>query len=160
MSPLRHGGHHQHVHAPGSFVQAVEAVCDSRGLKLTPMRRRVLELIAVAGKPVKAYELLDQLRPEVARAAPTQVYRALDFLMEHGFIHKLESINAFTGCHHPDQQHTVPFFICERCGHATEFCDSRVSSMLIAHAQALGFTPHAQTLEVHGLCAQCRGAAP
>ncbi|HWT16159.1 MAG TPA: transcriptional repressor [Patescibacteria group bacterium] len=155
MSPLRRGGH-QHTHAPVSFVHAVEAACDTRGLKLTPMRRRVLELIAIADRPVKAYDLLDQLRPEVARAAPTQVYRALDFLIEHGFIHKLESINAYTGCHHPAERHTVPFFICDQCGAATEFCDSQVATQLIAHAHALGFTPRAQTLEVHGVCSTCR----
>ena len=103
-------------------------------------------------------DLLDQLRPEVARAAPTQVYRALDFLIEHGFIHKLESINAYTGCHHPAERHTVPFFICDQCGAATEFCDSQVAAQLVAHAHALGFTPHAQTLEVHGICADCREA--
>ena len=157
MSPLRHGLH-QHVHAPVSFVHAVEAVCDTRGLKLTPMRRRVLELIALSDKPVKAYDLLDSLRPEVARAAPTQVYRALDFLVEHGFIHKLESINAFTSCHHPAESHSAPFFICSRCGGATEFCDSKVAEMLIAHAAQLGFTAQAQTLEVHGVCARCTEA--
>ena len=158
MSPLRRGGHqHAHAHAPVSFVHAVEAACDARGLKLTPMRQRVLELIAASGKPVKAYDLLDQLRPDVVRAAPTQVYRALDFLIEHGFIHKLESINAYTSCHHPDQRHTVPFFICDECGNAIEFCDSKVAAQLIAHADALGFMPRAQTLEVQGVCAACRG---
>ena len=158
MSPLRRETRHQHVHAPRSFVHAVEAVCDTRGLKLTPMRRRVLELLALSDKPVKAYDLLDALRPEVVRAAPTQVYRALDFLIEHGFIHKLESINAYTSCHHPAEQHSVPFFICDRCGSATEFCDSHVAELLVGHAAALGFTAHAQTLEVHGVCAQCAGA--
>ena len=156
MSPLRAG--HEHTHAPTSFVHAVAAACDARGLKLTAMRRRVLELIAVADKPVKAYDLLDQLRPEVARAAPTQVYRALDFLVENGFVHKLESINAFTSCHHPAERHTVPFFICSRCGGATEFCDSKVAEMLVAHAAKLGFTAQAQTLEVHGVCARCTGS--
>ena len=135
MSPLRAG--HEHTHAPTSFVLAVAAACDARGLKLTAMRRRVLELIA----------------------APTQVYRALDFLVENGFVHKLESINAFTSCHHPAERHTVPFFICSRCGGATEFCDSKVAEMLVAHAAKLGFTAQAQTLEVHGVCARCTGAA-
>lgn len=157
MSPLR-VGQHQHAHAPHSFVHAVEAACETRGLKLTPMRRRVLELIALSSKPVKAYDLLDSLRPDVARAAPTQVYRALDFLIEHGFIHKLESINAYTSCHHPAESHSVPFFICDRCGAATEFCDSKVADMLNAHAASLGFTARAQTLEVHGLCAACASA--
>jgi Fur family transcriptional regulator, zinc uptake regulator len=149
---------HQHEHAPMDFVRAVQSACERRDLNLTSMRKRVLELIAYADRPVKAYDLLDQLRPEMVRAAPTQVYRALDFLIEHGFIHKLESINAYTGCHHPAEQHTVPFFICDRCGAATEFCDSKVAEMLIGHARSLGFTAHAQTLEVHGVCARCTGA--
>jgi Fur family zinc uptake transcriptional regulator len=84
------------------------------------------------------------------------VYRALDFLLEHGFIHKLESINAYTGCHHPSEKHTVPFFICDTCSSATELCDSKVASLLIRQAEQLGFTPAAQTLEVHGVCARCR----
>lgn len=156
MNRLRQRGHH-HAHAPGSFVHEVEGACAARGLKLTPMRRRVLELIALSDKPIKAYDLLDRLRSDVEKAAPTQVYRALDFLIEHGFIHKLESINAFTQCPHPTERHAVPFFICDQCGAATEFCDSSVAAQLNAHAHALGFQPRAQTLEVHGICVDCRG---
>ncbi len=148
--------HHRHVHAPMRFVHEVESACERRGLRLTPLRKRVLELIAGDEKPVKAYDLLDRLREHTGKSAPPTVYRALDFLLENGFIHKLESINAYTGCHHPSERHSAPFFICDQCGHATEFCNSEVAELLMKHAHELGFVPQAQTLEVHGICARCR----
>lgn len=147
-----------HVHDAPGFVAAVERACHERGLRLTPIRSRVLELIAQAGKPVKAYELLEWVREKkgVGADAPPTVYRALDFLMANGFVHKLESVNAFVACHHPNSaQHSVPFLICDRCHGAVELEDLEVVSQLEVRAKALGFQPQAQTLEVHGLCARC-----
>ena len=154
-----------HVHDAKSFVRAVELACQERGLRLTPIRARVLRLVAQAGKPVKAYDLLDMVRSEegVGADAPPTVYRALDFLLANGFIHKLQSVNAFVACHHPSTaQHSVPFLICDRCHNAVELEDADVVASLDERARALGFVPQAQTLEVHGLCAQCvqRDLAP
>lgn len=107
--------HTHHEGDPAGFVNAVSHASEQRGLRLTPLRKEVLELVAAAGKPVKAYDLLDQLRERHGNAAPPTVYRALDFLLEQGFIHKLESINAFVSCHHPAEAHQVPFLICDVC---------------------------------------------
>lgn len=149
-----------HVHDADAFVSEVERVCEKRGLRLTPIRAHALRLIADAERPVKAYELLDLMKATHDAAAPPTVYRALDFLFEHGFIHKLTSINAFVGCHHPGgEQHAVPFLICDRCHSATELEDRQVVESLDIRARALGFVPQAQTLEVHGLCAECAKAA-
>lgn len=152
-----------HVHDASAFVAAVERACRERGLRLTPVRARVLGLIAQAHTPLKAYDLLDLIREgnrdrdaSPGAAAPPTVYRALDFLLANGFIHKLESVNAFVACHHPDaDQHSVPFLICNRCHAAVELEDRKVVALLDASARALGFEPQAQTLEVHGLCARC-----
>lgn len=154
---MKHRAEHQHRHDPERLIGEVERACDARGLRLTPLRRRVLELVTHDTKPVKAYDLLDRLRGERDGAAPPTVYRALDFLLEHGFIHKLESVNAFTSCHHPADRHTVPFLICDVCASATELCDERVANLLVQEARALGFTPQAQTIEVHGICRACGG---
>ena len=151
-----------HVHDADGFVDAVERACAERGLRLTPIRARVLQLVADAGKPIKAYDLLEQIRLDrdgdaaSGSAAPPTVYRALDFLLANGFIHKLESINAFVACHHPNAaQHSVPFLICDRCHSAIELEDASIVATLDAAARAHGFAPQAQTLEVHGLCARC-----
>ena len=154
-------GHH--VHDADGFVAAVERACSERGLRLTPIRARVLELVAGQGRPVKAYDLLELLKSDAAAdavgaAAPPTIYRALDFLLANGFIHKLESVNAFVACHHPSTaQHSVPFLICDRCHSAVELEDEQVVAALDERARALGFVPQAQTLEVHGLCARCSG---
>lgn len=155
MTPVAR--HHQHLHdSPERFVAEVRTACSERGLRLTESRERVLELIAAAGRPVKAYDLLEVLKRERGGAAPPTVYRALDFLLENGFIHRLESINAFVGCHHPRTRHTVPFLICDVCADSIELCDSGVASQLEEDARRVGFLPGSQSLEVHGVCKRCR----
>ena len=147
-----------HVHDAAGFVAAVERACSERGLRLTEIRARVLGLVADAGKPIKAYDLLDKVREGegAGAAAPPTVYRALDFLLANGCIHKLESVNAFVACHHPNAaQHSAPFLICDGCHKAVELEDEHVVATLDAQARALGFSPQTQTLEVHGLCAEC-----
>lgn len=155
---VAHAAQHHHPHNARAFVREVESACATRGLRLTPIRMQMLELIAAAGKPVKAYDLLDRLKDERSNAAPPTVYRALDFLLENGFIHKLQSINAYVSCHHPSVVHQVPFLICDRCESAVEICDERVADLLNVQARALGFRPRAQTLEVHGVCKRCERA--
>ncbi len=147
--------HQRHPDAEG-YVKAVEEACRERGLRLTPLRREVLQLVAASGKPVKAYDLLDRLRDTHGNAAPPTVYRALDFLLAQGFIHKLESINAFVWCPHPTDTHQVPFLICDVCENAVEVCDDQVADLIAAQARRMGFRPRAQTLEVHGVCEHCR----
>ena len=149
---------HHHPHNARAFVREVAAACNARGLRLTEIRSQVLELIAASEKPIKAYDLLDLLKDDRSNAAPPTVYRALDFLLENGFIHKLQSINAYVSCHHPSVVHHVPFLICDVCESATEVCDERVANLLSEQARALGFRTRAQTLEVHGVCEDCRAA--
>ncbi|GAB3039657.1 transcriptional repressor [Oleiagrimonas citrea] len=155
MSVFSHKPHH-HDHDAEHFVEQVVRASEERGLRLTPLRREVLELVATSEKPAKAYDLLDRLRERHGNAAPPTVYRALDFLLTQGFIHKLESINAYVHCPHPAQSHQVPFLICDKCDSAVEVCDGRVAELIAAQADALGFTPQDQTLEVHGVCKGCR----
>ncbi|HET9033800.1 MAG TPA: transcriptional repressor [Dokdonella sp.] len=146
---------HSHHHDADGFIRDVTKACSERGLRLTAIRLRVLELVAESTIPVKAYDLLEHLKDGPGVAAPPTVYRALDFLLEHGFIHKLESINSFVGCHHPGESHQVPFLICDRCSSAIEICDQEVARLLTTQARDRGFTPASQTLEVHGVCAEC-----
>ncbi len=148
--------YHRHLRDADLFVREVEQACSERGLRLTPLRRRVLELMAAEDKPVKAYDLLDRLRESHDGAAPPTIYRALDFLHGNGFIHKLESVNAFVSCHHPAEAHQVPFLICDVCSSAFEVCDERVAQLISTQAESMGFRPQAQTLEVHGVCRACR----
>ena len=142
--------------SPEEFLLIAQQHCAARGARLTELRQQVLGLVLARGGVVKAYQVLADLQAARGPAAPPTVYRALDFLMANGFVHKLQSVNAFVACHHPNSiEHSVPFLICDRCHSAVELEDSEVVAQLDARAKALGFQPQAQTLEVHGLCARC-----
>ncbi len=136
-------------------IAEVERHCRSRGLRLTPTRRRVLELVLAAEGPVKAYDLLDQLKRERPGAAPPTIYRALEFLLENHFIHRLETLNAFVSCVHPDHQHQGQFLICERCHSVTEVHDPKLTQSLAAVAAAHEFVALRQVLEIYGRCKAC-----
>ena len=151
---------HHHVHDASDFVAVVERVSRERGLRLTPIRAHALAVAHPFQQLVGLDRLAglgDQLQHIGADAPPT-VYRALDFLMANGFVHKLESVNAFVACHHPSSAaHSVPFLICNSCHSAVELEDREIVTQLEKRAKELGFQPQAQTLEVHGLCARCAG---
>jgi Fur family zinc uptake transcriptional regulator len=140
----------------GRVIEEVEQRCARDQLRLTPTRRRVLELVLEADGPVKAYDLLDQLKSEQPNAAPPTIYRALEFLLEHHFIHRLETLNAFVSCFHPKHQHHGQFLICEACGAVREVAENRLSDDLARLARDADFTPTRQVLEVYGTCGKCR----
>lgn len=134
-----------------------EAVCTDRGERLTPIRRQVLEALAAHHRPLGAYEIIDRLAEKVKRLAPITVYRALDFLVENGLVHRIESRNAFLACINDHQaSEMVVFLICERCGAVGEAPSHSVAEALTAAARSAGFTPHTPVIEITGICANCR----
>jgi Fur family zinc uptake transcriptional regulator len=160
--PHGQGCAHAHDHAARapSAIAETEAACEARGLRLTPIRRIVLEALYATHLPLSAYDLIEALvaRGE-KRAAPITIYRALDFLLEHGFAHKLESRNAFIACpFHHGRDDLVVFLICERCGGVDE-CGSEELRVALAHLAARqGFAPRARVMEIAGRCAHCAQA--
>ena len=150
-----HGGH-DHETCVETALAAAASICLKRGARLTPLRRRVLELIWRGHAPVGAYDLLRALAATQRSAAPPTVYRALDFLLAHGLVHRIESRNAFVGCAHPQQAHGGQFLICADCGVAAEVHDPRVDAAIGRRAAELGFAVRHKTVEVQGLCAPCQ----
>jgi len=145
-------GHQQCI---SSALAQAELICRRHQVRLTPTRRRVLELVWQQHRPVGAYDLLEQLQQQ-GRVAPPTVYRALDFLQQQGLIHRLESLNAFIGCAQPEHPHQGQFLICQSCRSLAEISDTKISRAINSSAQAAGFSPLTQTVEVMGLCAGCR----
>jgi len=150
---------HDHRHCVEDALAAAEKLCAEKELRFTPLRRRVLELVWSSHKPVGAYALLDELRNEDLGSAPPTVYRALDFLIENGLIHRIERMNAFVGCSHPGETHRGFFLICSDCGNAEELQSDGLSDTISASASRRGFTARNMNLEVTGLCADCRRAS-
>lgn len=149
---------HDHDDCVRAALDRAEERCGQRGAKLTALRRRVLELVWNSHAPVGAYALLDTLRGEGQNAAPPTVYRALDFLLEQGLVHRLERLNAYIGCPRPDDPHAAQFLICARCGRVAELEDAAIGRAIEAEARRLGFSVARQTVEVEGLCADCQSA--
>lgn len=147
--------HQDHAHCLSDALKRVTAISTERGLRLTKLRRQVLELIWASHMPVKAYDLLNQLRLEHAAAAPPTVYRALDFLVEQGFVHRIESLNAYIGCDIPERDHQGQFLICEDCGMAAELRDPDIAALLHGKAEKLGFRVDVSTVEIKGRCPRC-----
>ena len=135
-------------------LERAEALCRERGVRLTNIRKTVLQLLCVSDRPLSAYELLDQMRGVVKNPAPPTVYRALDFLLEQGLVHKLESVHAYVGCTHPEHPHASQFLICDDCGEVAEVEDPSVAKSLKAAGKALGFRTKRPVVELLGTCAQ------
>ena len=145
---------------PG-WVGRVEEICARRGLQLTPMRRGVLELLACARAPLGAYALMEQLSKTRGKSiAPPSVYRALDFLVAHGFVFKIASANTFAPCDHLGHHHHGLLLICRHCGRADEIESPKVDELLAETAARAGFRPQRQVVEIEGLCGACGGAPP
>ena len=150
---------HDHGRCVADAVQTAIELCGKRGTRLTPVRRRVLELVWRSHEPVGAYSLLDVLRQEGWNAAPPTVYRALDFLLDNGLVHRLESLNAFVGCNDPHRPHEGQHLICRDCGQVSEATDPEVSAAIRALAAGTGFSVIRQTVEILGLCERCAARA-
>gem|GEM_PF-24172 len=141
--------------ALAAALARAETLCIERGVRLTEQRRQVLEIVCRAERPLGAYEILDALRDQVKRPAPTLVYRALDFLLEQGLIHRLETLHAFIGCIHPEHPHASQFLICSDCGGVRELEDASIQSSLQEAAVRSDFIPKRRVVEVIGTCAAC-----
>ncbi|CAG9267181.1 Zinc uptake regulation protein ZUR [Burkholderia cepacia] len=158
----RHTSFHAQLHAmaTSSSIDArlsrADAFAAEHGLAWTPLRRQVYERVLAAQRPIGAYDLLAELEPQRGRVPPTTVYRALDFLVEHGFIHRIESKNAFFACCEIGVPHEGQFLICDSCGDTVEIPGGDLAKQLSASEPAHGFEVHHQVVELSGLCGHCK----
>ena len=152
---------HRSAGAPEALA-AAEAACRSRGARLTPIRRDVLGVLYSTHRPLGAYDIADVLAGQGRRKlAPITIYRALEFLMAEGLVHRLASRNAFVACPHQHApQDLVAFLICEGCGGVDEMSSAPLGRALSGLLKAERFEPHLQVLEISGRCAHCRAPAP
>ena len=148
---------HDHARCAADAIAHAEAVCHDRGQRFTPIRRQVLQALLSSHRPLGAYEVIDELAKSTRRPAPITVYRALDFLMENGLVHRIESRNAYLACAHDhDAAAMVAFLICERCGLVGEIPAAPLAQSLNDAARATGFAPKLSVVEIAGTCAHCQ----
>ncbi len=152
---------HDHKHCISDAIDAAHALCVERGVRLTPLRQQVLELIWESHNPLGAYQLMDMLaQASTRRVAPPTVYRALDFLLEQGLVHRINGLNAFIGCPSPGKKHQSHFLICRYCGVAVEMSADALTLNIQLAARAAGFTVESHSVEVMGACPACANTRP
>ena len=144
---------HDHRACVRGGLAAAEALCAEQRLSLTPVRRRVLEILLEAHEAMGAYDVLERLAAEGMGDKPPVAYRALSFLTEHGFAHRIERLNAFVACAHPGAAHDPAFMICRGCGTVAE---GQADGVLGSSAKAAGFVIEQRVVEVEGLCPGCQ----
>ena len=152
--PLGFAAHDHSTCIDGALAE-VEARCAKEGLRLTPIRRKVLELLLKEHRALGAYAILDLLREEGFGSQPPVAYRALEFLTQNGFAHRIERLNAFIACVHPSAAHSPAFMICRNCSVVAEAHSSPVRGALVEAARAAGFRIERTVVEAEGLCAAC-----
>src|SRR4051812_38806786 len=143
---------HNHAHCTADVIAHAEQLCAASGQRLTPMRRKVLEILAGSHKPLGAYEIIDAVASAGPRPAPITIYRALDFLIANGLVHRIASRNAFLACvHNHASGALVTFLICEACGTVGEAASTEIGQTLGAAAHNAGFAPKMSVVEITGL---------
>ena len=140
-------------------IQEAEYYCNENGLNFTPVRRKVLEILLHKNTAIGAYEILDLLREAGFKNQPPVAYRALDFLVQNGFAHKIEQLNSFIGCTHPGKDHSPAFMICRNCDSVSEE-EALIRNFSVSQiASKAGFTVEKAVIEARGLCHSCASLA-
>ncbi len=147
---------HDHTHCIATGLATADARCRDAGIQLTPARKRVLEILLREHRALGAYEILDILGKG---AKPPTAYRALDFLVKHGFAHRIERLNAFIACAHPGEDHAPAFLICRNCNAVAETPSETNKGRLGAAAERVGFQIERAVVEAVGLCPNCTEGA-
>ncbi|PKQ07272.1 MAG: Fur family transcriptional regulator [Alphaproteobacteria bacterium HGW-Alphaproteobacteria-12] len=157
QTPTQAHKRHDHRACIDDALARAQGICTQRGAQLTPLRQKVLRIVWRSHKPVGAYEVLDELSRSHKSARPPTVYRALDFLMAEGLIHKIESLNAYLGCTEAGAPHSGQFLICRHCGTTEEITDPALDTALDRVTRRTHFAAERKMVEISGLCARCAG---
>lgn len=149
-------GRRDHQQCVNRAMRAAEKLCEEEQLQLTPIRRRVFELILQRHAPIGAYDILGALKKGEGALAPPTVYRALEFLLDAGLIHRIDALNAFVACEAPDRVHIGQFFICANCQRVTELRDDAIAQAVGKKARTVGFATTMNSIEIKGTCEACQ----
>ena len=150
---------HDHAHCAAEVLARAQAAAQAAGARLTPVRRRVLEILLESHRALGAYDVLTRLAAEGFGNQPPVAYRALEFLESQGFVHRIRRLNAFTACMHPGEAHAPVFLICRACQSVAEAPGAPVRAALDGAAAAMGFAVERLTVEALGLCPACQETA-
>ena len=149
---------HDHAECTAELLSRAERACELQGVRLTHQRREILSSVAQSHTAVGAYDIIERMAAHGPRPAPITVYRALEFLLAHGLVHKIESRNAFVACSHAHEGQPAALLICETCGTVAELDVPEIFERIAEKASAQKFTPARTVIEMSGTCGACAKA--
>lgn len=147
---------HNHKSCINEVVESVEKLCAEKSINFTDLRKKILKTIFADHKSVKAYDILKKLKEKEISDKPPTIYRALDFFMEHGIIHKIHSTNSYVVCDHFQEDHQCHFLICEKCNLVIECCNAEINKIIALNASAKNFKAREKNIEILGICQNCQ----
>ncbi len=150
---------HDHTHCTADLIARAERICERLGSRLTAQRRDVLACVAQGHAAVGAYDIIERMAAHGGRPAPITIYRALDFLLAHGLVHKIESRNAYVACSHAHEGEPAALLICEACGTVAELEAAEAFRRIDEAAKTQGFRPARTLIEMTGTCGPCAAGA-
>ncbi len=148
--------HHDHDKCVNHALSTADQLCETRDVRMTPTRRRVLEILLEEHKALGAYDILERLRTDCVADKPPVVYRALNFLVEQGFVHRVEKLNAYIACDQPNARHNPIFLICQTCHHVAEQKSDLIEGLAPAIDADSGFQVQKLVFEAQGVCPSCQ----
>ncbi|MCL2020869.1 MAG: transcriptional repressor [Betaproteobacteria bacterium] len=129
------------------------------GARLTRLRRDILDVICAENAPVKAYDLIERMRGKGRRVTPTTMYRTLEFLLQNGFIHRVNFLNAYLPCTGKHKNHTaLLLFVCSECGQTREIDDAQLYNAMHRRLNELGIYLKDSRIEIQAACQSCRAS--
>ena len=137
-------------------LQDIEEILEQRGARFTEQRKLVYRIVSKSKKPITAYEILAKMEKDVKNVKPPQAYRALDFLMAQGLVHKIESLNAFVACHADHNHQGSQFMVCDSCGTVEEVHLCHLPQPLQNKIDQTKFQLSRWNTELHGTCHDCQ----
>lgn len=148
---------HDHVRSINAAISRAHEICAKSNVRLTATREAILRLLWQSHQPLGAYQLQQQLSKVSEKpVAPPTIYRAIEFLINLGLVHRIPSLNAYVGCPFPNSEHSNIFLICKECNTVAEIADTRVNVLLESLCDKVDFKHETQTIEIFGCCPNCK----
>ena len=138
-----------------STLKKAEAYCKENAYQFTEPRKKVLSILLDHDEPLGAYRILETLTTKSTKPKPPTIYRAIDFWLKHGFIHKVESVNGYIACKQCKSHTNIDLLVCDICKRVTEIHLKPLEDRIKNKKDLMGFKPNIISTEIHGTCKKC-----
>ena len=146
---------HNHKNCISNSISEFEKYCQESNQKISKVSKKVFEILLESHKALGAYDILDKLKNYGYSSQPPVAYRALSLLLDIGFVHKIEKLNAYIACSDPGKSHEPAFLICRKCKLVNETSQFETNKKIKSEAKNSKFSIENSIVEIIGVCPNC-----